>query len=259
MDFSSIHKNIRVVSDVHLEHYKTPPSFRDIITPSISDILCLLGDIGDPRQELYDNFITWCKQNFLIVLVIAGNHEYYNSTVDTTNNLIQKICNKNGAIFLNNSVFIDRNLAFIGTTLWAHVPEMAKKEVEHYLTDYRLIQGLTVETNNNMHRECVEFLDSSVKELKDKYKLIVLSHHSPSLSGTSHPPYEQRLTNFGFSSDQSELIKQVDLWMYGHTHYNHPGNVFYKYDTPLVCNQRGYVGRFSRNYDKDFLIEVNYD
>ena len=95
MNFTSIHKNIRVVSDVHLEHYNTPPNFRDIITPGINDILCLLGDIGNPYQELYESFITWCKQNFSIVLVIAGNHEYYNSSLDSTNNLIEKICNRN--------------------------------------------------------------------------------------------------------------------------------------------------------------------
>lgn len=259
MDSTSIHKNIRVVSDIHLEHYATPPNFEDIISPSICDILCLLGDIGNPHQASYESFIIWCRQNFATVLVIAGNHEYYNSTVDRTNKLIEKICKRNGAIFLNNSVFIHKNIAFIGTTLWSHVPEIAREEVGNYLTDYSLIRGFTVETSNQMHRECVEFLEKSVQKLKDEYKLIVLSHHSPSLSGTSYPPYEQRLTNFGFSSDQSELIQMVDMWMYGHTHYNHPGNVFEKYDTPLVCNQRGYVGNFSRNYNKDFVIEVNYD
>ena len=256
MNYNDIHRNIRVVSDIHLEHYTEEPLFENIITPCSTDILCLLGDIGNPRQEIYESFIRWCVNNFITVLVIAGNHEYYNSTIDDTNILISNICNKNGAIFLNNLVYIYKNYAFIGTTLWSYVPNPAKKEVSNFLNDYKLIQGLTVDVTNQLHKNCVKFLIEKIEQYKNNYTIIVLTHHSPSLSGTSYPPYEQKITNFGFSSDQSELIKLVDLWMYGHTHYNHPGNVFYKFNKPLVSNQRGYVNRFSKNYNKNFVINL---
>ena len=259
MDFESIHNNIRIISDVHLEHYDSIPDFNDIITPSSTDILCLAGDIGNPIQRSYKLFIEWCTKNFFKVLVIAGNHEYYGSSINIINSVIEHICNQTGAIFLNNKIFINKNYAFIGTTLWSHIPDEAKFDVENSLNDYRLIRDFTIEENNRIHQENVSFLQQSIDELKEKYKLIVVTHHSPSRKNTSYPPYERddRMMNYAFSSDQSEIIKQVDLWLYGHTHYNHEGNHFLKYNTPLVSNQRGYIDNLSKNYNKDFVIYVN--
>jgi predicted MPP superfamily phosphohydrolase len=63
---------IQYISDIHLEHLKVFP-----IINKVADNLCLLGDIGCPRTQIYKNFIKYCSNNFTNVFVIYGNHEYY--------------------------------------------------------------------------------------------------------------------------------------------------------------------------------------
>ena len=128
-NYNDIISNIRVISDIHLEFYSTEINYYDIITPNIYDILVLAGDIGNPFEYIYKNFLVWCRQNFLKVCIIAGNHEYYGNTIEDTNRKIEEICNSNSIIFLNNSVFIHKNIAFIGTTLWSYIPDENKNVV----------------------------------------------------------------------------------------------------------------------------------
>ena len=249
--------NIRLVSDVHLEHYNENnlPNFCDIVTPNKNDILCLLGDIGNPYQSSYYKFLSWCRDNFHTVLVIAGNHEYYGSSIPEVNNLIQKICKELDIHFLNNSVYIHKNIAFIGTILWSYIPPELYDFISTRMNDYRLIQNLTPEKSSKFFLENINFLEKSIDTLrKQNYKIVILSHHTPSRTNTSFAPYERELQNCAFSTNLCDIIKKVDLWMYGHTHFNNVGNVIYKYNVPLVSNQMGYPGHLVENFNKDFVV-----
>ena len=42
-------------------------------------VLGLLGDIGDPFTEVYRRFLEIQATRFDLVLVLSGNHEYYNN------------------------------------------------------------------------------------------------------------------------------------------------------------------------------------
>lgn len=259
-DYESITRNIRVLSDLHLEHYTILPNFEDMITSNKNDILCLLGDIGNPFQESYKLFLEWCHNNFGIVLLITGNHEYYGNSIESTNTQIEKICRNIGIIFLNNTTYIYKNIAFIGTTLWSYIPEHLSEQISNYMNDYHLIQNFTIEINNKYFLENINFLEKSISYFKNNnFKVVILSHHTPLInSGTSYPPLEEKFQNCAFSSDLSYLVKQVDLWMYGHTHYNNNNNLIWKNNIPLVSNQRGYASKLIKNYNKDFLITINY-
>ena len=71
---------LHVLSDIHLEFYKTLPKLEkkfQSIDPSATNILCLCGDIGYPHTKIYKWFITWCSEHFTKVFIITGNHEYY--------------------------------------------------------------------------------------------------------------------------------------------------------------------------------------
>ena len=67
---------LQIASDLHLE-YDMPDDFKDIINP-IAPILILPGDIGNLyKMEDLRKFITWCCDNFVAVLYVPGNHEFY--------------------------------------------------------------------------------------------------------------------------------------------------------------------------------------
>jgi len=57
---------LHVLSDIHLEFYKTLPKLEKRfinIDPSKINILCLCEDIGYPHTKIYKWFITWCSEH----------------------------------------------------------------------------------------------------------------------------------------------------------------------------------------------------
>ena len=90
------------ISDLHLE-------FRDGIFDinNEADILILSGDIGNPYEDIYMNFLIKVSNNFDKIILITGNHEYYchNKSILETNEKIKNIITENklkNIIFLNN-------------------------------------------------------------------------------------------------------------------------------------------------------------
>eukprot|EP00198_Chlamydomonas_reinhardtii_P013438 XP_001702775.1 predicted protein [Chlamydomonas reinhardtii] len=68
---------LSVVSDLHLE--ARPLELDEVIDPELkADVLCLLGDIGDPTTDTYRTFLAQCAARFPTVLLLAGNNEYRN-------------------------------------------------------------------------------------------------------------------------------------------------------------------------------------
>lgn len=247
MNFSDISLKIRVVSDIHLERYETF-DFNNIIEINTSDILCLAGDIGDPFSELYKNFIEWCSLNFFQVLIVTGNHEYYNSSIERSNKKIKDLtsiyCN---VIFLNNTSYVINNKIFVGTTLWSYIPENCKEIITARINDYRFIEDFTTEKCNQLHEESIAYIKYIIERYKGFYKIIILSHHSPLLINTSKAKLELLDTNYAFSSDQGELMNDnIDAWIYGHTHYNNNNNYFYNRKTAIISNQ--FVEKYNKNF-----------
>jgi len=244
--------NLQLCSDIHLEYYTTI-DFETLLTPNRHNILCLLGDIGDPKTELYKQFILWCSQNFYYVLLLTGNHEYYGSDIESTNNLITSIVRyMPNVIFMNNKSFIYCNkFLILGTTLWSYVPEEHKSYIQTYMNDYRYIKNLDVDKTNQLFLQNFDFLNQYVEQYKNKYIIVILSHHTPSFLNTSSPNYNNSLSTYAFSTEIK--TKQIHTWCYGHTHYN---NDFIKDETRIVSNQRGYKDNILPNYKKDFTITL---
>ena len=67
-----------------------------------------------------------------------------------------------------------------------------------------------------------------------------MTHHAPTLEGTSNPQYAGSATGSAFAT---ELVggpcwtPQVRVWMYGHTHWNCD---VVREGVRVVSNQRGY-------------------
>ncbi|GLC40399.1 hypothetical protein PLESTB_001679000 [Pleodorina starrii] len=119
---------LTVVSDLHLEG--RPLSLDEVLDPNlVSDVLCLLGDIGDPSSAVYRQFLAACAARFPTVLLLAGNNEYRNHdgggrSMTQMEELIRAAAAAHPNVhFLQNSTHVVGDVAFIGSTLWSYLPD----------------------------------------------------------------------------------------------------------------------------------------
>jgi hypothetical protein len=240
---------IQLVSDLHIEMLKRPPKI-----PVNAPCIALLGDTGVAGTKMYAAFIRSLSEKFETVLILAGNHEFYGGEYEERKYDIRRL--EPQADSLPNVRFLDcesvnlGGVKVLGCTLWSHVPLPAREVVRNTLNDYRVIEmldigaeeprPLLVTDTNAMHRREATFLWKEIATAKEAGQMVlVLTHHSPLIRGTSHPEYEGLPTNHGFSTDLSELMgSPVAAWVYGHTHFN-PSELVVN-GTRVLANQKGY-------------------
>ena len=196
---------IQFLSDLHEKYID--------ITPS-AEYLALLGDIGDPFEQEYKDFLLSLSKKFKMVFLVSGNREYYFRTIPETNEKIQEICDETDNIkFLNNSSILVDGFLIIGTTLWTDIDE----DTAFRINDFRFIRTgklevLTVDAYNNLHQESLKFIE---QECEKNIPMIVLSHHAP---------IKEMNGDFGnmplwraFCSDLTNIQKNIKVWISGHT------------------------------------------
>lgn len=239
---------IQLCSDIHLEYGDLSSSdFPNIVKPC-APILILAGDVGNPFQEIYKDFLSFCATHFENVLLLSGNHEYYGFNMDKVNHQINNIVEPfPNVVFLNNKIWGFDNIKFIGTILWSHIPDEVPNSELSFINDYHLIKGFHRVLSNLLFEQNVKFIQQSL-ECDTAQKCIVLTHHAPSYQSIS-PEYRGNDLNHCFFSDLEYIFqesKNLKCWIHGHTHYN----IEYKIDTkPVYCNcYRG------PNYKKDCTI-----
>ena len=233
---------IRYFSDLHLEFMKQ--GFPQI--PSGMDEICILaGDIGNPYQANYDTFMQFISKNFKKTFVISGNHEYYNNTIQETNEFMKDYFQQFHNIrFLNNSYEIYNNYCFIGTTLWSNITNPL-----YEINDVHRILHFDYIQYNQLHKRSVDFL----KEALQNENCIVITHHVPSesLVDVKYKTPQMQPYNQWFYCDMDELFtSNIKCWIYGHTHT--PSNVI-KNGIPFLCNPIGYP---NENRTSDFQKSV---
>ena len=251
---------LRYFSDLHLEFIKPNKINRFIkkIPNSIDEICILAGDIGNPYQPNYDIFMSFISSHFKKTFVIAGNHEYYNSTktIKETNDYLDEYFKKFSNIsFLNNSYENYENFIFIGSTLWTHI-----SNPEYKINDVYNIPKFDYIEYNQLHKECVDFLEKTLQNaLHDNENCIIITHHVPSYSliDGKYKTIEMNPYNQWFNCDMDTLInehsKKIKCWIYGHTHTrsNRMLNMI-----PFICNPIGYP---NENSKLDFEANIRID
>ncbi|ELR14992.1 Ser/Thr phosphatase family superfamily protein [Acanthamoeba castellanii str. Neff] len=137
----------QLVSDLHLEF----PGCLDKLPhiPANAPILCLLGDIGYPNKANYRAYLLEQADRFEHVLVVAGNHEYYNQeSVQHADRLIDEICaERDNLHYLNKRSVRVGDVLFLGCTLWPYIPPESISKVWTMCNDYRRIvaEGKAIE------------------------------------------------------------------------------------------------------------------
>lgn len=197
----------QVLSDIHLERTKN-------LIPSIiktKEILFLAGDIGSPFQTSYSEFLYQCSHQFQKIVLITGNHEYWNSTIKDTEGKIFSIVSKfNNIHFLNNSGIILNDRKIFGGTMWTQINRSCPS------SDNKMIENFSFQTRNETN---YQFKKTVIDTCPD----IVISHHPP-VRNVVHPNYLNYNLDL-FTDNEPEMLERCcKYWVCGHLHHfsKHP-------------------------------------
>jgi len=131
----------------------------------------------------------------------------------------------------------DSSIRILGCTLWSHVPPQSEEAVAGGLTDYRAIKVsndstaasdggeshvVTVSDTNKWHATELKWLKEALETAKtDCKRVVVMTHHAPSLHGTGAPAHSGSDIESGFGTSLEDLLcSPVVAWLFGHTHWS---------------------------------------
>lgn len=256
---------VQFMSDLHLEF--RGHKFENIFNFS-GDILCLVGDIclvSNPDDSAtFDKFLQYVCKKYKYVIHVPGNHEYYNTDVDSklTIHKIDKIFKSyqkkyDNYNYLNNSILKiedkEKKYFFIGTTLWSN-PTI--KDGKDLMSDYKYIyfnngELFTPADCRTLFRRAKTFITSSIKKIKTVYKsgdkCILLTHHKPVADSE-----ENEYTQF-YETDITTLITHpITYAIHGHTHEHYDKVIK---GVRYLSNPKGYIKQHT-NFNRNLIIKL---
>jgi predicted phosphodiesterase len=215
------------MSDLHLERIK----YQFEITKA-APILVLAGDIGRfCDQQSYRSFLVKQCEQFEMVLLVAGNHEFYGSSREEGLCIAQSFVDDSamgGKLHFLNRTRIDlpgSNTTILACTLQSHIaPDYTK-----LTNDFQRIQNWSVQDHNDEHKRDLAWLESTITQMsRDRIgrKIIIITHYAPAFEDTCHPLHTNNAVSQCFSSHALRQMttwqgaQQVTHWVFGHTHWN---------------------------------------
>ena len=260
---------IFTASDLHGEFW---PHDYDVPEGLDFDVAVFAGDIHNAYRTvswLTNQRALWHKP----VLFVAGNHEYYGSTIEDAAAMIRDRASHTGVSFLNaDAVPVIDGVRFLGCTMWTDYRFDAESQ-EHglhagrFMNDHKFIRSSDGGGSSRpfMPADAYKRHVAERRWLTDRLAeehdgpTVVVTHHAPH-PGSLHERYEDEPLNASFISDLSALIfeHQPALWIHGHVHDNFDYTVG---DTRIVCNPRGYsrggpVFENAAGFIPDLVVEV---
>ena len=235
---------IQYASDLHLEMSVNRRYMQNVPFDVVGDVLVLAGDIGYLCDKTMPcpKFWEWVSANYRKVLIVPGNHEYYqNYDILANGDSWSREILPNVHYLQNKVVRID-NVDFILSTLWSHIRPENEFVVEQGMYDFRQIlyngRRFTPADFNAEHEKCLEFIKRSVAESKAEH-IVVVTHHLPTMAVVV-PEHKGNLLNSAFATELGDFIadSRIDAWIFGHSHANIDAIIG---NTRIVCNQLGYV------------------
>ncbi len=258
--------SIQIASDLHVEFWEQKSKF-NFLKPS-APILALLGDICCTATESdFNNFKKFINEILPLyehIILVPGNHEYYctdnnpteESTFDACNKKIKAFFKQPKLHYLNNGKITlnveDEIYTIIGSTLWTSIPEEKYQMAVDKINDYEYIYQ-TVDSKisphfiNSLYLKNLRYLKSQITRARNT-KIIVLTHHKPYIGNI-----KENDRSFVYESDVSFLIHEpVILWAYGHTHIKDDTIIN---NIRIVSNPKGYPHQRTR-FDNKFSVTV---
>jgi len=241
--------NIKLLDDLHLEHWRDHDEFIGTVSADDCDVLILAGDI-DAGWHIGETLDKFCAK-FPQVVFLNGNHEYYNISQEElyANLSAAEKRNKNlHWLRTDNYTTTIEGKTFHGATGWFRDDPL--NQVYHRnMSDFHVIPNL----KDWVYDEQKAFQTHLEENLGEGD--IVVTHHMPS-DLVIHDLFKGSVINRFFVCDYTELImdRKPALWLFGHTHM--PTDIMIG-ETRTVCNPRSYPGEFEYTpFNPNLVIEV---
>jgi len=247
------------VSDMHLEfHQQSLPPYR-----GMADVIVCAGDMhtkGRAPKLLRMIF------NHQEIIYIAGNHEYYGSSIEEQDELLREECKKDGIHFLQRDKVEIDGVTFAGCTLWSDFklfgPEQEAKaitETRRCLRDYHAIHLDKQKTRIIEPADTVAIHHKDITWLHEQFvqkpdKLVVVTHHGPSIKSL-HPAYTEDIVSCGFVSALDDFVdaSRANYWISGHSHC---AQNFRIGQTQVYQNCLGYPMERVDGFDPRLILEL---
>jgi predicted phosphodiesterase len=248
-------RQIFVISDIHSEFYEDDEERLLSNLPKIKTKFCILaGDVGNvtTQPKLLKSVLLDLKTRHEYVLMVPGNHEYYECKYDRDSVLfkLREICDETKTILLFRSNIVIEGINFIGATLWSAIDDYGASSIndfssvfkhkvdylEAFIDDYRFIKQALYENIGNVN------------------PTVVITHHLPTVR-LIHPRFKKDPINSAFASEILDLLptRNIRYWFCGHTHEF--GQCKYG-DTQIICNPVGYPGESRRTKLSTVVYEI---
>ena len=246
---------VKIVSDLHLE-------FLHDFDPGHGDVLVLAGDIVCAKNlgenpadsvngSLYLKFFERASKQFSRVLMVMGNHEHYNCSVDKTYDRITRWLPDNITLMEDQTVKID-DWTFVGSTLWTDCNNSDPLTFQHLnigMNDFivcRMNNGadrFRSEEAAKIHATSRQYINHIASEVGPDGKMFVITHHAPHEKSVDEKYKNDHVGNGGFRSNLFDLIydrPQIKYWVHGHMHNS---SDYVLGETRIIANPRGYPYR----------------
>jgi len=233
---------LQIVSDLHLG--LAPCELPD----TGADLLILAGDIQRPQVALQ-----WAMALKRPTIYVAGNHEYYGSSIPATNQLLQDLSRDSQVTVLDCSEKRIGDLRILGATLWSDfrvvgdggARERAMQEAVRFSRDFSRIAIAEERPDSLTPQHCAALFtrhaDWLASRLAEPFAghTVVVTHFAPSPRSIA-PRFAGSPLNACFVSDLENLVADsgAALWIHGHTHDSFDYRVG---TTRVLANPRGYV------------------
>ncbi|WP_447741792.1 metallophosphoesterase family protein [Pseudomonas laurentiana] len=240
---------VLIYSDLHLE-------FADFGPPKVDvDLVILAGDI-----HLLGRGVTWANQVFTSpVLYVCGNHEFYRGHIDRTLTKMKSAAAEHVHILENQSLIIGDTRFLVGTA-WTDFSSTGDYRVAMQLCgewmndfrnirigdDYRKLRPVDLIARNIATRQFL--VDELAKDFGGK--TVVVTHHCPipEVNGNENEGH----LGAAYFNEWHDLLAQVDVWIYGHTHRHVDVQVN---GCRIISNPRGYPGE-PTGFVPDFVVDI---
>ncbi|KAI0669796.1 Metallo-dependent phosphatase-like protein [Trametes maxima] len=270
---------IQVLSDLHLEfspprqpggEQRNPSEPYQYEFPARAETLALLGDIGVTEDARLFDWIRSQLKRFKTVLYLSGNHEAYTSTLEESHAKLAAFEGECEALHADADAEepfgrfvllsrtrhdISETVTVLGCTLWARLDF---DRIVAGIKDFSHIQGLTPTVYRSLHARDLAWLEQSIADIaahEPHRRVIVMTHHAPTVDGTSNPQHAESPIGSAF---YTELVggpcwkEPVKVWAFGHTHW---ACDFERQGVRVVSNPKGY-GRGGANFTPERVIEM---
>lgn len=271
-----------VASDIHLEYYTIGSDNlnklksqiqKEIASVSLADrVLFLCGDIGSPLLPTYADFLGFCSAHFSVVYLIAGNHEYYNSSdrieqydmQQIRSIIVEHVSSYPNVRYLDNSYTIDdmHSIIVYGSTLWSKQrPYNTYKGINDFTHIVMAESNITLKQYDELHEQAVRDLQNAMRDIRAirtdnqayaGYDLIIMTHHLPSRDLIAPQFVNDDKLNQFFATDLEYILEQSSpaYCFAGHTHYR---MVIKKSGITFVVHPYGYPGQIQYD-DTDSIL-----